>query len=412
MTDFKIAHQCPQCGAPAELTETTRLFQCGFCRVKSFLLEKGFFRYVLPDAAPPETPLIYVPYWRFKGMAFHCVENDIGHRVVDVSLLAVSEPGLPESLGLRSQALKLRFLTPETGGRFLRPTRPMKEAMDQFEQRYAPASRHPVHQSFIGECLSLIYAPVYVDGCVMDAVLNQPVCPGGADAEGIPPDIAERAGDPPGRNLRFVPALCPGCGWDLSGEEDTLALACFNCDSVWHAGSRRLDRLPFGHIPDSQPNRDYLPFWRIRADVSGLILDSRADLVRVANLPVVARPEWEEAPFHFWVPAFKVSPQAFLRIAQGLTVAQPAEKPAPSLPKGTLHPVTLPVTEAVESLKMLLAAFIRPKKKLSTRLAHMDIRPKSALLVYAPFERGHHELLSEQYRLAINRNMLKLTGNI
>ncbi|MGD9137268.1 MAG: hypothetical protein PVH42_10930, partial [Desulfobacterales bacterium] len=32
-----IEYQCPQCGAPATIEETDRLFTCQFCRVNSYL---------------------------------------------------------------------------------------------------------------------------------------------------------------------------------------------------------------------------------------------------------------------------------------------------------------------------------------------------------------------------------------
>ena len=59
MTSFIIEHQCPQCGAPAELEETDRLFQCGYCRVKSYLTIPDYFRYTLPHHAPAGKELIY-----------------------------------------------------------------------------------------------------------------------------------------------------------------------------------------------------------------------------------------------------------------------------------------------------------------------------------------------------------------
>ncbi len=57
-SNLRIDYQCPQCGAPAELAETDRLFTCVFCRVKSYLLESGYFRYRLPHKAPAGQELI------------------------------------------------------------------------------------------------------------------------------------------------------------------------------------------------------------------------------------------------------------------------------------------------------------------------------------------------------------------
>ena len=404
MTEFSVELQCPQCGAPAELKETERLFDCPFCRVRSFLVGKSFFRYVLPSKAPADADLFWVPYWHFRGMTFSFIGDDIRHRVADTSVAASPAEGFPTSLGLRSQALKLRFLTDQEKGRRIKPHLSLADATDLFQSQ-EPTRKNAAFQCHIGERVSLIYAPFYDDGQLYDAVLNRPLPGGEAKLENLETDR-------PVQEIRFVPTLCPDCGWDLQGESDTLALSCRKCDALWHAGNRQLERLPSAHIPTRESDTAYLPFWRIRADISGVSLDSYADLVRTANLPKALQPEWEKTPFHFWSPAFKSAPQSFLRLGHNLTVAQPGEHLAKTLPKGRLQPVGLPVTEAVESLKMTLAAFIRPRKNLASRLLQVKIRPKSALLVYVPFKEGHHELIHPTYNLAVNRNMLKLSQSL
>ena len=70
----------------------------------------------------------------------------------------------------------------------------------------------------------------------------------------------------------------------------------------------------------------YLPFWRIKAGVSGIDLDSYADLVKIANLPKAMQENWNDVPFYFWAPAFKIRPKVFLRLANNVTLAQPRER--------------------------------------------------------------------------------------
>ena len=208
-----IEFQCPQCGAPATLEETDHLFSCPFCKVNSYLLSR-VYRYVLPNAAREDKELLFFPYWRFKGMFFSCISTGINHRIVDVSYRAVQSEYFPISLGLRSQTLKLRFLTPDTEGYFLDTSLPHQEMMQIVEQRYDASLPKPIyHWDFIGETLSQIYAPFYVNGKVYDAVLNRPVSPS------LPADFHTKTlpGGPPQWHLRFVPALCPHCGWDLKG---------------------------------------------------------------------------------------------------------------------------------------------------------------------------------------------------
>ena len=215
---LQIEHQCPQCGAPITLDEADHLISCGFCRVKSFVVSRDLFRYVLPHNAPAGKSLVYVPYWRFKGMLFSCLEEEIHHRIVDSSCQALQSAPFPPSLGLRSQTLKLRFLTPETKGVFLKPRLSLKAFMTLIDQQFRELLPKPIfHQSFIGETLSLIYSPFYVDSEIHDAILNRPL------AEGTRKDIDLESlkGDHPNWQIRFVPALCPNCGWDLDGQAVT-----------------------------------------------------------------------------------------------------------------------------------------------------------------------------------------------
>ena len=115
MTSFIIEHQCPQCGAPAELEETDRLFECGYCRVKSYLTVPDYFRYTLPHHAPAGKELIYFPYWRFKGMLFSCLKKNIDMRFLDVSHQALGSVHFPVNIGFRGQTQKLRFAAAREG---------------------------------------------------------------------------------------------------------------------------------------------------------------------------------------------------------------------------------------------------------------------------------------------------------
>ncbi len=408
--DLLIDYQCPQCGAPAEINETDRLIRCAFCKVNSFLVERSYFRYVLPHNAPAEQELTWFPYWRFKGMLFSCLPSGIQNRFLDASQQAQPSPLFPFSLGLRSQAMRLRFVTPDTKGRFLTPTLPFSQAMDRFLERINRDIPEPIlHQSHIGESVSLIYAPFYAGTKIMDAVLNRPVSQ--------PMDESFRLGELPGGparwRIRFLPTLCPNCGWDMEGSRDALALHCKNCESIWQAGKEGLTRITVGYLPGSQEaKRVYLPFWRIRADVSGIELRSYADVIKVANLPRVPPPAWERTPFHFWSPAFKVRPRSFLRLTHQMTLNPPRDNLASALPKGTLHSVTLPVSEAAETLKINLAGFMRPPKMVRDRIADIHVKPRRYLLVYLPFQVRHHDLVQTDLNIAVNRNQLALAGNL
>jgi len=398
-----IEHQCPQCGAPATLDETERLFTCPFCRVKSYLVTKDHFRYMLPHAAPAGKSLVFLPYWRFKGSFFVSLPGGIKPRIVDVSQQAVSSPLFPVSLGLRSQTLKLRFVSPENEGVFLKPKVSSKDLLRLAEETFTSSTREPMFaKAFIGETLSQIYSPFYVTDKVFDAVLNRPVSP--ALPEDF--DISTMEGGKPDWRIEFIPTLCPNCGWDLQGEKNTLALSCKNCNSLWMNNAKSFAKLEFGFFPAETPDSIYFPFYRIRADISGINLSSYADLVKAANMAKVVQEGWEEKPFRFWTPAFKIRPQDFLFFSRNLTLSQPPKDYVPQLPQGDILPVTMPVQDAVESLKINLASFIKPPKMLRV-LDSIEIKARSFVLVYVPFQKSGNELFQPAFNLRTTKALME-----
>lgn len=391
------------------MEETDRLFACEFCRVKSFLYAKDVFRYMLPSKAADSKDLVFFPYWRFKGMLFACAGNGIRHKFVDVSHQAVVSQVFPVSLGLRSQALKLKFITPQTEGLFLEPTHTLEHVGQHVERRFDKSLPKPVlHHAHIGETISLIYAPFYIENRIYDAVLNKPIA--ASLTEGL--DIDQLPAEIPSWRIHFISTLCPNCGWDLEGEKDSLVLLCKNCTSAWYPVAKKLKKIKFGKHPAPDHNSIYLPFWRIRPEISGISLQSYADLINVANIPKVVQPGWEHIGFRFWTPAFKVRPKVFLQLSKNMTLAQLHNELAEELPEHRHHPITLPVTEAIESLKVNLASFIKPKNQLAEILQAIDITPKSFVLVYVPFLEKHHEFVQPDLQFAINKNTLSLSENL
>jgi len=409
MPRLRIEYQCPQCGAPAVLEETDRLLACEYCRVRSYLLPKDVFRYMLPSSAPKNKRLVFFPYWRFKGMLFSCLESGIKHRFIDVSHQAVESPYFPISVGLRSQALRLSFVTPETPGYFLKPTLPFKNMVEIFSQRFSRSLPDPVfHQSHIGETISIIYSPFYANDKIYDAILNRPVgsiLPADFDTMLLP-------GGRPDWRIQFTTALCPACGWDLHGQRNALVVTCKNCNSAWRPDGNKLKSLKFAFIPTKEENVLYLPFWRIKPDISGIELHSYADLVKIANLPKAVQKDWHHIEFYFWSLAFKVNPQVFLRLSRNLTLSQHHDKLVRKLPNGRLYPVTLSVKEAIQSLTISLASFVKPQKEVVHMLRDLTIRPKSYLLVYIPFMEKHLEYIQPELNLTLNKNQLALASNL
>ena len=390
------------------LEETDHLFKCAYCRVQSYLASR-LYRYILPHSAPSGKALVYFPYWRFKGMLFSCVSGGIQHRVVDVSYQALDSTYFPISVGLRSQAMKLRFVTPETEGLFLQPHISRKEMVRSIEHRYSRSLPKPLfHQTFIGETVSQIYSPFYLQEKVYDAILNKPVSPPLSDDF----RISDFRGGNPDWQIRFIPAQCPDCGWDLAGTRDSLALACKNCNSMWQAGRDEFIKLKVARLPDNGDQVVFLPFWRIKTIVTGLNLNSYADLVKAANLPKVIQKDWEKKSFYFWSPAFKIRPKDFLRLVNNLTLSQPHGEWSFELPNLMHYPVTLSILEAAESLKLNLASFIKPSQTMLPKLSQIELKPKSFILAYIPFNQKGNEITNTKLHIRLNRNVLRFAKNL
>ncbi len=408
MTSFQIEHQCPQCGAPANLEETDRLFACPFCRVKSLLLTRDYFRYVLPAKNSPGKDFVYFPYWRFKGLLLFSLPAGNDHKFVDVNQRAAETPGMPLTLGLRAQTMKLKFAAPDMEGRFIPPVHSFSEIFNVFQKRFSLTLPKPLlYCAHVGESVGLLYAPFYTKGRLYDAVLDTPV---GKVPEGFPGDAGK--GEKPDWRVNFVPALCPDCGWDLEGHRSALVLHCRNCKASWYPSNEKLTRVESFAFSDADKAAYHLPFWQITSDIAEIALKTYADLVKAANLPMVLRKSFEDREFRFWVPAFKLRAQAFLRLSESLTLIQGQAMLDPSLPAERHHPVTLAVEEACESLKVVLAGFLKPRRKVAELLSQISIHPTHFRLAYLPFLEDQHDLLQPQTQIAVNKNLLTLSSNL
>jgi hypothetical protein len=165
-------------------------------------------------------------------------------------------------------------------------------------------------------------------------------------------------------------------------------------------------------MTQSGPDIIHLPFWRIRTTISGIVLNTYADLIKVANLPKVEQPDYQNRPFYFWSPAFKIRPQTFLPFATKMTLSPPPQELLPALPKNDCYTVNLPISEAVETLKINLANFIKPRKSFLVKLPEIEVEAKDYLLVYIPFREKYQELTQPGCNFTITKTHLRLAKNL
>jgi hypothetical protein len=401
---FTVVQECPQCGAPAELDEADHLLQCPYCEVNSFLFSDDCYRFVLPHKAG-KRDLIFAPYLRFKGCVFSCDIETVHYRIVDITQLGVPFKRFPISLGLRPQTMKMRFASTDAPGSFLKCFLKTRDILAQAEKHSSAANIGEIlYRASIGEAVNLIYLPLYVEQkTLFDGITNRSIAR--LPEEG---DIFSSITDHrPRWKLTFLATLCPRCGWNLTGERDSAVLTCSNCESAWEAKNGKFVQIDLAVVSGDQPDSAYLPFWKMSVRTTRIPIASYADFIRATNQPKVIQKTWENQEMCFWCPAFKIRPNRFLYLSRRMTVAQEILEPNGRLPRKNLYPVTLPLSEAIQGIKITLAGSAVNKKMVMPRLPDIGLSIKSASLVYLPFHETVHEMIQQHTHVSINKKSLE-----
>ncbi len=397
-----IQHPCPQCGGMVELEESDRMLACPWCGVKSCLstLTPSL---VFPPGKPYDA-LVYVPYLRFRGCVYFCTANAIAHQVVDTSRLGVPRLTiLPPSLGLRPQAMKYSFATSMLEGTFLRCLLSVDDVVELAGCRHSfPPEAKMLHRACIGETVSRIYQPLFFsEDKLGDAVTGNWLArlPKGMKS-------LARAVDPaPPLDLNFFPALCPQCGWDLAGEKDSVVFTCANCNTAWEASGQGFSRVNVVSLRGADRDSLFLPFWKIGISCHGIKLESFADLAGLMNLPLAPQPAWRDREIALLAPAFKVRPKIYLRLAGQLSGTVKELAGEEFLPN-RCHPVNMPASEVVESLKVILGHCAANRKKILPTLPSISITATTVTLFYLPFADAGYDLRQPETRVVLNRQIL------
>ncbi len=414
--ELTINQKCPSCGAAITLQEDDTLIHCEYCDVGNYKVANQADRFFLAPSRLPEKILpqdvYYVPYIRFKGTIFFVEGEEVRHKLVDTTRLAVKSTRFPVSLGIRPQTVSLYPVVSAVEGQFLLQSEPTRrifgdavKTIDLFRLKSGLKKPRIFHRAFIGETLSRIYQPYYVlSGKVYDAVLNRKVGPEEMLLEIVDGSSASQKNWEP----RFITTLCPGCGGLLSGERDSLVLQCTNCLKNWKEENSNFVTVQAHTVASEENGVKYLPFWSISCTVGGPVdLRNFSDYLRFTNQPVVVRKSHESEPLVFLVPAFKVNPRAFLQLCSQLTMWQN------KLPDGTerhtreAYPVNLSEKEAIQSIMTVLAATTMAREKRFALLPELVIKETACILKYLPFTRQTHDLIQEHTRASVQTAALR-----
>ncbi|MEJ5366237.1 MAG: hypothetical protein WHS86_14145 [Desulfosoma sp.] len=389
------------------LEDTDRLFQCPYCRIRLVLRSSPHWTYVLPAAEPYRfRPLVYVPYWRFRGLVFALDASDVTDRILDTSAPAVAASGLPPSLGLRPQAMALRFYDPNDPGTFLEPTVTLPSFLHSLGSglrgRLKGAAAQIYSQAFIGESVSVIYTPFFEqEGRLCDAVTGRALGP-------WPDGLAREATVSKAHSrILFVPTLCPDCGGDLDGERDAVVLRCRTCGGFWETSGSSFHRVEATFCPAAGGEAVWIPFWELEAACHGFSLETFGDFVSLARIPTHLVPQKAARPFRFRIPAFKVAPRFFLRLARAATIGQTDTPASEALPDAPLYPVTLPSVEAFQACPILLGAASPAKEELFPKIRQGRMAFHGKRLGYLPLRRLSAEWVLDAFGFTLPLNALR-----
>ncbi|MBN1904270.1 MAG: hypothetical protein JW927_04150 [Deltaproteobacteria bacterium] len=402
---FVIEQECPQCGAPLELSERDRILTCPHCDVQSYMFAHGYFRYILPHKAA-EKEIIHIPYLRFRGNIFFCTNASVDHRVIDITQAGVNLAGIPISLGFRPQAMKARFARGDTAGRFMKFTLKAADILTKAARLTSyEGSDVLLHRAFIGETMSIFYLPVYIEnGKLHDAILKRALAESFVSEE----DIDSRIADKTPESVSFIPMLCPECGSDMKGERESVVLLCDNCLKGWDVKNGKFSEIEVIFSAKQSNDTIFIPFWKITAQAKGVDIDTFGDFVRVTNQPFIIDKRRGSRAMSYISPAFKIRPKMFLNLARQFTIMQMADyDPVDIIPSKGIHPVTLPLMEAVQALKIILAASAVMKKNILPLLPQTSFEINEKCLIYLPFKKSRFDMINEETGISINRQSLE-----
>ncbi len=404
-SSFQIDIECPQCGAPVVLEETDNIIECPFCRVRSILSTDPYPCYYFEPRQEKfsGTPVIYIPYWRFKGLEFTLRGDQVSYRVIDSSWIAFDKSGkhgFPPSLGLRSQTQKLKFIQSETKGLFFPLSISKKQILKRINQETSSANGIKQAHIHVGEIMSLIYLPFYrAQQELYDGLTGKKI-----------DDMLEQLplkGKLPAYNYNFLPGMCPNCGWELEGETDSLVLLCKGCFRAFLIRNKDLKQIEVQCTSLKSDTDLLIPFWKLSINFSKINCSKYSDIMRLANIPKAILKEHETKDFYFFIPAFKVNPKLFLRLGKQTSLLQPDSSLLNKLPGNKFYPADLPLQEGFEAVIPILMHLCKKKRDIWNMLIKEKIKLEKYSLVYLSFKEAGSEYVQEEFRFSIPKNSLK-----
>lgn len=393
------------------MKEVDRLTTCVFCEVKNYMVVDSLQRFVLPDKVPDEIAredIIYFPYMRFKGNIFSCQGREIESKVLDTTHKGLDVALLSPTLGVRPQAMKVNLVDDSLSGKFVRRKDTAVTILQRatlLAEAFSQSEGETLfHRAFIGETVSCVYLPLYIkDGMVYDGVLNRAL----GEVEPWMEDEKSTVRYRQEWKTKFLATICPQCGADMYGENDSLILHCYSCHTCWAEKGSKFVRVPYSQVVSQTPETIYLPFWRIEVETRGIKMQTFADFLKVTNQPVMVKAQHDNINLEFWIPAVKLRPKIFLKLAKGATLSQEKYPEGAQKLSKPLIPITMPLKEAIQSLKSIVAETTVNRKDVLPQLPNLSISVTRSSLAFLPFENTGHDLVQEHSALSVATSVVQ-----
>lgn len=402
---------CPQCGGRVELDVGDPVLSCAFCRTGLYLVSPGPLCYRLPPA--PERlgaePLLYLPFWRFRGLRYRVTADppQVQGGLLDATVPALDALPSGANLGVRPQVAPLAL---DLGGvPAAVADRSAAAAVESAQGAVDALHAGPaLFTRLIGETVALVLAPHTVEERAAGWVLQQALRDGAtypltqAQAQALRAGPATEGAGKTGR-VAFVPLRCPECGHGLPASPGAQAFLCGHCTRAWWVRGGAPAPMPYAARRARHRGARYFPFWELAFRATGLPAQSRAELRRWVVSYQPAPAGWDRQSCLLLVPGFKLQPRTFLRLARVLSLAPLDVPDFPHLfgEPFEAEPVRLPLAEAAQVLKVLLAQLVAGRAKDLARVADVTLRVKRARLVFLPFHRRGDDWVEEQTGTAV-----------
>jgi uncharacterized protein YbaR (Trm112 family) len=396
------------------------LLDCPFCRTTLYLCPRGPLAYYMePERRPKdgEETLVHLPFWRFRGIRYRLKNSKVHGTLVDATTPASAALPAGATLGIRPQVVPLTLLG--DGRKALPASVGQEEALQAAFTRVKMAeAERPELERFIGETECLIHAPFFLapnrsgEGGSLSGAWA-----GSTLRHTLEPEAYARLEEESRRpratvSMRFLTLVCPECAGRLPAVTDAVAVVCNGCQRAWRIAGQSYQPLRYSvwRTADPGPDGRFLPFWLMELQLGGLSLANRAEMRR-ALIPYQQPPaSWEQMAPQLAVPAFKLNPAVLVRLAGNISLA-PYDRPeaAREFRRGEqAESVRLPLAEAAQALKVVLADLCTRNRNLAPLVPGAHLKITRAGLVFLPFRRQGRDFVEPFSNQAVAAAALEL----